>query len=124
MRSRPLSSLARQLLLRRENVAFHPPCGVLLVIPDVGRLDAMARRLRALGCRVYCVRSLDEAADLLKTGLVPDFLFALSPPGDESTENLRDELAARLPSWSIQIHVTEDDGDSSRRVQRRQRVPN
>lgn len=77
--------------------------GILLMLEDTNLTRAMANRLRREGYLVHCVRDLDQPAHLLRDGQPPDFLFVEVPEGERSLEETRNDIAIRLPGWSISV---------------------
>ena len=80
-----------------------PTARSVLLVSDDGRcLELLASELSAMGCRVFCARDLEQAAELVRARLTARFLLIfigedLIPPAE-----LRAEMAARLPGWMVQ----------------------
>ena len=77
--------------------------GILFVVENKRLLRELARELRREGCIVFCVRDLRQAESVLRTGRDPHYLFVRVPNGDRSVQEMRNEVARRLPGWSIQL---------------------
>jgi hypothetical protein len=72
-----------------------------LVAEDPGELREIATRLEACGCEVFCACTLDEAADLVRGGTLREFVLVQVDDDRHSPEQLRREMATRLPGWQV-----------------------
>ena len=83
--------------------------GILFVVENKRLLGELTRELRREGCIVFCVRSLRQAPSVLRTGQDPHCLFVRVPNGDRSVQEMRNEVARRLPGWSIELADATDE---------------
>jgi len=75
---------------------------VVLVSGDFQLLNLVAAELREMGCRVFCVRNLQEAAALVRAGATTRFVLVRLGPELFSPEALRRAMADELPDYSIE----------------------
>lgn len=80
---------------------------VVLVSGDHHLLNLIAAELREMGCRVFCVRDLREAAALVRAGATRRFVLVRLGGEVCSPEQLRRAMAAELPDYAIRG----EDGD-------------
>ena len=61
----------------------------------------LAENLRTLGCEVFCVQDLDQAANQVRAGLPRHVILLHLGRRQLSTSVLYAEMAKRLPGWSV-----------------------
>jgi hypothetical protein len=74
---------------------------VVLVSGDFHLLNLVAAELREIGCRVFCVRDLQEAAALVRAGATRRFVLVRLGAEVFSSEELRRAMADHLPDYAI-----------------------
>jgi hypothetical protein len=80
---------------------------VVLVSGDFELLHLVAAELREIGCRVFCVRDLQEAATLVRAGATRRFVLVRIGTEEFSSEQLRGAMAEHLPDFAIQGEESE-----------------
>ena len=85
---------------------------VVLVSGDFQLLNLIAAELREMGCRVFCVRDLQEAAALVRAGATRRFVLVRLGAEVFSPDELRRAMAEALPDYAIRG----EDGDTAAEV--------
>jgi DNA-binding response OmpR family regulator len=83
-------------------VSADPSRSILLVSENEACLAFVAAELRAMGFRVFCLRDLAEAAELVREGVTRRFVLVRIGATHSSPTALRDEMAAHLRDYLVE----------------------
>ena len=99
---------------------------VVLVSGDFQLLNLIAAELREMGCRVFCVRDLQEAAALVRAGATRRFVLVRLGAKLFSPEELRRAMAEELPDYAIRGEDGDDGAEAwtARTLESLRQLPN